>query len=588
MTISRNLSFLAEGVSSTGVLGVSNGGSGATTLSGYLYGNGTGAFTASTTIPTSSLSGTISNAQLANSSLTVNGTSISLGGSGTVTAAAGTLTGTTLNSTVVSSSLTSVGTLTSGTWNASTIGATYGGTGQNTVTTGDLLYGSASNTWSKLGIGSTGTILRVVGGVPTWGTDYTGTVTSVAASVPSFLSISGSPITTSGTLAITYSGTALPTANGGTALTSFTNNGILYASSTSALSTTSTFTFDGNNLSIGSGNIYLRSASSGTKSLISVGRTAQELIIGIASGSSSIITGDAAGDVDFQATSGAFNWSVNNGSTLNMKLNTSGYLGIGTNPNSFFHVKGGNNNVANIDNAGAQYTNLAFSNNGTEKSAIYWDNNNSLFYFTAEAANSQMVFATNGSERARIDSNGNLLLNTTSQFSSSKLTVYSSGIGIASKVTGTSNQTIFGMYIVKPDNDTTTSQRFIGFGINNDAAGSGQINANGANSAAFGSYSDARLKENIVDLPTQLNNILALKPKEFDYISSEGGGHQIGFIAQDMQEVYPDVVGEDENGMLTITGWSKTEARIVKAIQELSIQINDLQNKLKTANITGF
>lgn len=48
-----------------------------------------------------------------------------------------------------------------------------------------------------------------------------GTVTSVAASVPSFLSISGSPITTSGTLAISYSGTALPVANGGTGITSF-------------------------------------------------------------------------------------------------------------------------------------------------------------------------------------------------------------------------------------------------------------------------------------------------------------------------------------------------------------------------------
>lgn len=46
-----------------------------------------------------------------------------------------------------------------------------------------------------------------------------GTVTSVAASVPSFLSISGSPITSSGTLAITYSGTALPVANGGTGQT---------------------------------------------------------------------------------------------------------------------------------------------------------------------------------------------------------------------------------------------------------------------------------------------------------------------------------------------------------------------------------
>jgi len=46
-----------------------------------------------------------------------------------------------------------------------------------------------------------------------------GTVTSVAATVPAFLSIAGSPITTSGTLAITYSGTALPIANGGTGQT---------------------------------------------------------------------------------------------------------------------------------------------------------------------------------------------------------------------------------------------------------------------------------------------------------------------------------------------------------------------------------
>ena len=49
-----------------------------------------------------------------------------------------------------------------------------------------------------------------------------GTVTSVAATVPSFLSVTGSPITTSGTLAIAYSGTALPIANGGTNATTAT------------------------------------------------------------------------------------------------------------------------------------------------------------------------------------------------------------------------------------------------------------------------------------------------------------------------------------------------------------------------------
>ena len=58
-----------------------------TGLTGYMYANGTSQVTSSTTIPTTSLSGTITNAQLANSSITVNSTSISLGGSGTITAA---------------------------------------------------------------------------------------------------------------------------------------------------------------------------------------------------------------------------------------------------------------------------------------------------------------------------------------------------------------------------------------------------------------------------------------------------------------------------------------------------------------------
>ena len=49
-----------------------------------------------------------------------------------------------------------------------------------------------------------------------------GTVTSVAATVPSIFSISGSPITSSGTLAMTYSGTTLPIANGGTNATATT------------------------------------------------------------------------------------------------------------------------------------------------------------------------------------------------------------------------------------------------------------------------------------------------------------------------------------------------------------------------------
>ena len=64
-----------------GVLNPANGGTGvAGGLTGYLYGNGAAAVTASTTIPTTALSGTVTNAQLANSSITLGTSSVSLGG----------------------------------------------------------------------------------------------------------------------------------------------------------------------------------------------------------------------------------------------------------------------------------------------------------------------------------------------------------------------------------------------------------------------------------------------------------------------------------------------------------------------------
>jgi hypothetical protein len=69
-----------------GILNPSNGGTGVGTLTGYAKGNGTLPFTASATIPTTDLSGTISNVQLANSSTTINGVTIALGASGTIPA----------------------------------------------------------------------------------------------------------------------------------------------------------------------------------------------------------------------------------------------------------------------------------------------------------------------------------------------------------------------------------------------------------------------------------------------------------------------------------------------------------------------
>ena len=78
----------AGSITLDGTLIPANGGTGASgTLTGYVYANGSSVMTASTTIPTTALSGTITNAQLANSSVTYNGVTVALGASGTITAA---------------------------------------------------------------------------------------------------------------------------------------------------------------------------------------------------------------------------------------------------------------------------------------------------------------------------------------------------------------------------------------------------------------------------------------------------------------------------------------------------------------------
>jgi hypothetical protein len=78
----------AGGIVLGGILIPANGGTGASTLTGYVYGNGTSTMTASTTIPTTALSGTVTNAQIANPQVTYNGVTVALGASGTITATA--------------------------------------------------------------------------------------------------------------------------------------------------------------------------------------------------------------------------------------------------------------------------------------------------------------------------------------------------------------------------------------------------------------------------------------------------------------------------------------------------------------------
>ena len=99
------------------------------------------------------------------------------------------------------------GTFSGGTWNGTEIGPTYGGTGLTSYAAGDLIYASGVNTLANRTIGTTGQILQVSGGLPTWVATSSlgvGTVTSVGLTAPTGFSVAGSPVTNNGTLALSY------------------------------------------------------------------------------------------------------------------------------------------------------------------------------------------------------------------------------------------------------------------------------------------------------------------------------------------------------------------------------------------------
>ena len=67
-----------------------------------------------------------------------------------------------------------------------------------TTTTGDIIYASSANTPARLGIGSSGQVLTVSGGIPSWATSSSGGMTSIASG-----SLSGST-TTVGSFSASY------------------------------------------------------------------------------------------------------------------------------------------------------------------------------------------------------------------------------------------------------------------------------------------------------------------------------------------------------------------------------------------------
>ena len=263
-----------------------------------------------------------------------------------------------------------------------------GGTGLASYTAGDLPYYASGTALSKLGIGTSGQILTSSGTAPQWSTLSGVAVTTFQTS------LSGLTPSTATSGAITLAGT-LGVASGGTGLNSLSSGYIPYGNGTSAFSSNANFLFDGTNLNLkssGNLNFVYGSSSQGINFQNGVGTTIQQIKYLDSNGSLTI--GGASGT----SVPIIFNTSS---STEAMRLNTSGYLGIGTSsPSTLLQI-----NASGASPAWLYSTNATsgsyFGTSGTGETIVY------------QTGAYPIQFYTNSLERMRLDSSGNLGLGVT-------------------------------------------------------------------------------------------------------------------------------------------------------------------------------
>jgi len=109
------------------------------------------------------------------------------------------------------------------------------------------------------------------------------------------------------------------------------------------------------------------------------------------------------------------------------------------------------------------------------------------------------------------------------------------------------------------------SDGFIGVNMSNplyDVDVTGDIHASGD----IISNSDIRLKTNIKPMNNVLDDIMKLTPSTFDW--KESGKEDIGLIAQEVEEIFPEIVRTDDNGYKSIS-YQKLSVILLKAIQEI-------------------
>lgn len=398
------------------------------------------------------------------------------------------------------------------------------------ATTGDMIYGGASGAVTKLATGTTAGVLHGGNGaVPSWSLIVNADVDAAAAITDGKLAtistagkVSGGAIT-SGTIGGSTIINSTGTCSMGT-FTSSTAGSSLVASTKAAVKANITATKESNSIFFGSGNSEYNGVIGGYAN----------------SGQSAIGT--------------AFYWDSASANTVRRASGTNIPVNIRMDPS------GGTINFE-AGTAGTLDAQFTFTNYGQMGATGAW-----VFPNSVQTGFGLSASTTTGSS---------LVCHNTST-AGNPVAVFKN------ENTTSSSDSTEAIDVIKGSTTSTTSQRFMAFFINAGATSSGFVTANGANAATFTpSSSDVRLKKNIAPLSGSLDKVLALRPCEFDY--KDGSGHQWGFIAQEMELVFPEdvCVFDEKNGYKTIAGWSKQMAHLVCAIQELKRELDELKGGKK-------
>jgi hypothetical protein len=119
--------------------------------------------------------------------------------------------------------------------------------------------------------------------------------------------------------------------------------------------------------------------------------------------------------------------------------------------------------------------------------------------------------------------------------------------------------------------------------------GSGNVTANGEVSAlSFTTTSDKRLKKDITALSNALETVTQIRPVFYNWLdgrSTLNPGHkELGFLAQDLEEVLPSVVSTSSDytvfeGGKKAVAYDRLVALLVGAVQELKAEVDALKKQ---------